>query len=105
MDIKKLEEIFSEVDDNKKEIVRSMFDDFIHEHELIEQYKPQIKALSKPKNKGEADKLKYYSKLYSDVSQRHDSKIKIFLSTLSKFESEDEDDFMQFRSALDKVKK
>lgn len=104
MNIEKLEQIFSEVDDNKKEIVRTMFNDFIHEHELIEQYKPQIQALSKPKNKGEADKLKYFSKLYSDVSQRHDSKIKIFLSILSKFEGEDEDDFMQFRNALGKSK-
>lgn len=102
MNKEQLENIFKDVDENKKEIVRSMFDDFIHEYELIETLKPQIKALEKPKSPGEANKLKCFLKLYSDVSQRHDSKIKIFLSTLSKFEGEDEDDFMQFRNSIGK---
>lgn len=90
MNREQLEEIFKDVDEPKKKIVQSMFDDFIHEHELIEQLKPQIKKVEQPKNQREADKLKYFMKLYSDVSQRHDSKIKIFLSTLQKFEGAEE---------------
>lgn len=90
MNIEQLEEIFKDVDDSKKKIIHSMFDDFIHEHEMLEKIKPQIKAVEQPKNQREADRLKYFSKLYSDVSQRHDSKIKIMLSALSKFESDEE---------------
>lgn len=90
MNIEKLNEIFKDVDESKKKVVQSMFDDFIHEYELIEKLKPQIKAVEEPKNQREADKLKYFTKIYSDVSQRHDSKIKIFLSTLSKFDGDEE---------------
>jgi hypothetical protein len=90
MNIEQLNEIFKEVDENKKKIVQSMFDDFIHEHELLEKLKPQIKAVEQPKNQREAEKLKYFTKIYSDTSQRHDSKIKIMLSTLSKFEGDEE---------------
>lgn len=90
MNREQLEEIFKDVDEPKKKIVQSMFDDFIHEHELIEQLKPQIKKVEQPKSQREADRLKYFMKLYSDVSQRHDSKIKIFLSTLQKFEGAEE---------------
>lgn len=90
MNTKELEEIFKDIDDGKKKIIYSMFDDFIHEHEMLESIKPQIKAIEQPKNQREADKLKYFSKLYSDISQRHDSKIKIMLSALSKFEGDEE---------------
>lgn len=90
MTIEELNEIFKEIDESKKKIVQSMFDDFIHEHEMLENLKPQIKAVEKPKNQREADKLKYFTKIYSDTSQRHDSKIKIFLSTLSKFDGDEE---------------
>ena len=90
MNKEQLNEIFKDVDEGKKKIVESMFDDFIHEQEIIEKLKPQIRALEQPKSQKEADKLKYFTKIYSDVSQRHDSKIKIFLSTLQKFEGAEE---------------
>ena len=94
MTIDELQNIFKDVDESKKQIVQSMFDDFIHEYELIERLKPQIKAVEEPKNQREADKLKYFNKIYSDVSQRHDSKIKIFLSALGKYESPEENPIM-----------
>lgn len=90
MNIEQLNEIFKEVDENKKKIVQSMFDDFIHEQDLLEKLKPQIKAVEQPKNQREAEKLKYFTKIYSDTSQRHDSKIKIMLSILNKFEGDEE---------------
>lgn len=90
MNIETLNNIFKDVDESKKQIVQSMFDDFIHEHEMLEKLKPQIKAVEEPKNQREADKLKYFTKIYSDTSQRHDSKIKIFLSTLNKFDGNEE---------------
>lgn len=82
-----LNEIFKEIDENKKKIVQSMFDDFIYENEMIEELKPQIQALKNPKSQKEADKLKYFMRMYSDISQRHDGKIKIFLSALDKFDT------------------
>lgn len=90
MTIDDLENIFKDVDESKKRVVRSMFDDFICEYNLLEKLKPQLKALEEPKNQKEADKLKYFIKMYSDVSQRHDSKIKIFLSALGKYEGSEE---------------
>lgn len=90
MNIEELNKIFKDVDESKKKVVETMFDDFIHEYEMIEKLKPQIKAVEEPKNQREADKLKYFTKLYSDVSQRHDSKIKIFLSALGKYEGAEE---------------
>lgn len=90
MNKESLEEIFKDVDENKKKIVRTMFDDFIHEAEQLEDLKPKMKEIGTPKNSSEAKRLKFYSKMYSDISQRHDSKIKIFLSTLNKFEGAEE---------------
>ena len=90
MTIEELNKIFKDVDENKKKIVESMFEDFIHEYEMLEKLKPQIKAVEQPKNQREAEKLKYFTKIYSDTSQRHDSKIKIFLSALNKYEGPEE---------------
>lgn len=86
MTIEELNEIFKDVDQNKKKIVQSMFNDFIHEIEQINLLKPQIVKIGVPKNKVEAEKKKFLTKEYSDLSQRHDSKIKIMLSTLNKEE-------------------
>ena len=90
MTIEELETIFKDVDESKRQVVRTMFDDFIHEYELLEKLKPQIKQVEIPKNQREADKLKQLVRVYSDTSQRHDSKIKIFLSALGKFEGAEE---------------
>lgn len=84
-------EIFKNVDEGKRQMVETMFDDFIHESQQLEKIKPKMSGL--PKNEKEATKIKFYTKLYSDISQRHDSKIKIFLSVLGKFEAEEEDEF------------
>lgn len=89
-------EIFKEVDENKKQVIMSMFDDFIYECDRLKKLKSQIKAVEQPKTKGEAEKLRYFTKIYSDVSQRHDAKIKIFLSTLNKFEGEEDDAFVKW---------
>ena len=83
-------EIFKDVDESKKKIVISMFDDFIFEHERLENLKKQMSMVENPKNQNEANKLKYFTRLYSDVSQRHEGKIKIFLSTLQKYELEED---------------
>lgn len=85
-----LDKIFKDVDETKKRVVQSMFDDFIYECELIDKLKLQIKKVESPRSQKEADRLKYYMKIYSDVSQRHDSKIKIFLSALGKYEGAEE---------------
>ena len=61
-----------------------MFPDFIYEIEQIELLKTEIKKIEIPKSKAQAEKKRYLNKEYSDISQRHDSKIKIFLSTLNK---------------------
>jgi len=90
MTIEELNSIFKDVDESKKQIIQAMFDDFVYEHNLLEKLKPQLKAVEEPKNQKEADKLKYFTKIYSDVSQRHDSKIKIFLSALGKYEGAEE---------------
>lgn len=90
MNIEELNKIFKDVDESKKQVVQSMFNDFIYEYEMLENIKPQLKAVEQPKNQKEAEKLKYFTKIYSDISQRHDSKIKIFLSALGKFEGAEE---------------
>lgn len=90
MTLEELNEIFKDIDESKKQVIQIMFDDFIHEHELLEKIKPQIKKYEEPKNQREADKLKQLIRIYADTSQRHDSKIKIFLSALNKFEGTEE---------------
>lgn len=96
MKMSELEKIFENVDEGKKQILSTMFDDFIYEYERLEQLKLQIKEVEQPKNQREAEKLKYYTRIYSDVSQRHDSKIKIFLSALNKYEGEEDDAFVKW---------
>lgn len=100
-----LNEIFKDVDESKKKVVQTMFDDFIYEINQINLLKPQIESIGIPRSKTEAEKKKYLLKEYGDLSQRHDSKIKIFLSTLGKFEGEDEDDFIKFRNSLGSTSK
>lgn len=90
VNLEELNEIFKDVDESKKKVVQSMFNDFIYEYNLLEKIKPQLQAVEQPKNQKEADKLKYFTKMYSDISQRHDSKIKIFLSALGKYEGAEE---------------
>lgn len=90
MTIEELQNIFKDIDSNKKKVVESMFDDFIHEAKQLEEYKNMMVEYKTPKTRAEADKLKFYTKMYGDISQRHDSKIKIFLSALSKFEGAEE---------------
>ena len=90
MTIENLTEIFKDVDDSKKQIVETMFNDFIYEHEQLETLKPKLKEIGMPKNKTEAEKKRYLTKEYVDISQRHDSKIKIFLSVLGKYETPEE---------------
>ena len=80
-------EIFKDVDESKKKVVESMFDDFIYEFERLNELKEQMRKVENPKSRSEAEKLKYFTRLYSDVSQRHDGKIKIFLSALQKYEA------------------
>lgn len=89
-----LQEIFKNVDESKKQIIESMFDDFIHEEQLLKKIKPYMSIM--PKNQAEANKVKFYTKMYGDVSQRHDSKIKIFLSVLGKYEGEEDDEFTKW---------
>lgn len=84
MNIDELNEIFKNTDENMKKVVQSMFPDFIYEIEQIELLKTEIKKIEIPKSKAQAEKKRYLNKEYSDISQRHDSKIKIFLSTLNK---------------------
>lgn len=83
-------EIFKDVDESKRKVVESMFDDFIYEFERLNELKEQMRKVKNPKSRSEAEKLKYFTRLYSDVSQRHDGKIKIFLSALQKYEAGDE---------------
>lgn len=91
---KQLNEIFKNVDESKKQIIEAMFDDFIHEEKQLEEIKPLMSKM--PKNQKEANQVKFYTKMYSDISQRHDSKIKIFLSVLGKYEAEAEDEFVEW---------
>ena len=93
MEREKLIKIFENVDESKKQIIETMIDDFLHEEKLLEEIKPKM-AL--PKSKAGAEQVKFYTKMYSDISQRHDSKIKIFLSVLGKFEAEAEDEFVEW---------
>lgn len=79
-----LEEIFSGIDEKKQIILATMFDDFLYEIEQLNILKPQIELIGIPKNQAQAQKKKYLVKEYSDLSQRHDSKIKIMLSQLNK---------------------
>lgn len=90
-----LEKIFKDVEDGKKDIVRSMFDDFIFEHEQIQELKNAMKEIGVPKNRTIADKMKYLSKEYSNLSQRHDSKIKIFLSALGKYDTNEDSPLLE----------
>lgn len=90
MEKEELLKLFQDVDESKKKIVISMFDDFIFEYERLEELKKQMKRVENPKSLKEADKLKYFTRLYSDISQRHDAKIKIFLSVLQKYELDEE---------------
>ena len=90
MTIEELNKIFKDVDESKKQVVESMFEDFVYEYNLLQTIKPQLQAVQQPKNQRDADKLKYFTKIYSDLSQRHDSKIKIFLSALGKYEGSEE---------------
>lgn len=89
-----LKEIFKNVDESKKQIIETMFEDFIHEAKQLEEIKPLMTKM--PKNQKEANQIKFYTKMYSDISQRHDSKIKIFLSVLGKYEAEEEDEFIKW---------
>ena len=87
-----LREIFKNVDESKKQVIESMFDDFLHEEQQLKEIKPLMSR--KPKSHKEAEQIKFYTKMYSDISQRHDSKIKIFLSVLGKYEAEEEDEYV-----------
>lgn len=89
-----LQEFFKNVDESKKQIIETMLDDFIFEAEQLVKIKPKMVIM--PRNKAEAEQVKFYTKMYSDLSQRHDSKIKIFLSVLGKYEAEEEDDFVKW---------
>lgn len=89
-----LQEIFKNVDESKRQIIETMFDDFIHEAKQLEEIKPLMSIM--PKSTKEASKVKFYTKMYADISQRHDSKIKIFLSVLGKYEAEEEDEFVKW---------
>lgn len=84
MNIDELNEIFKNTDENMKKVVQSMFPDFIYEIEQLGLLKPEIEKIGIPTSKAQAEKKRYLIKEYSDISQRHDSKIKIFLSTLNK---------------------
>lgn len=84
MEIAELQKMFESVDDNLKRIIETTFPDFIHECEQIEMLRKETEAIGIPKNKGQAEKKKYLRKEYNDLSQRHDSKIKIYLSVLHK---------------------
>ena len=63
--------------------------------------RPEIETITKilkigiPTNKTKAEQKKYLSKEYSDLSQRHDSKIKIILSTLGKFDVKEDSPLME----------
>ncbi len=94
----RLREIFKNVDESKKQIIETMFDDFIYEIKQLEEIKPKMSIM--PRNEKEATKVKFYTKMYADISQRHDSKIKIFLSVLGKFEAEEEDEFSKFMKEI-----
>ena len=94
MTTEELNEIFKDVDESKKQVVQSMFEDFIYEYNLLQNIKGKMKEVENPTSQREADKLKQLIKMYGDVSQRHDSKIKIFLSALGKYESPEENPLM-----------
>lgn len=89
-----LQEIFKNVDESKRQIIETMFDDFLHEQEQLKTIKPLMSIM--PSGPKEASKVKFYTKMYADISQRHDSKIKIFLSVLGKYEAEEEDEYVQW---------
>lgn len=95
MDRKQLEDIFKDIDSGQKKIIESMFDDFIYEINQLNLLKPQIESMGIPKSKVEADKKKYLTKEYSDISQRHDGKIKIFLAVLRKEDGSEESPLMK----------
>lgn len=90
MKIEDLNKIFKEVDESKKKVVETMFPDFIYESEQLEKLKPQLEEIGIPKSEAQAKKKRYLTKEYVDISQRHDSKIKIFLSVLGKYEGAEE---------------
>lgn len=95
MNIEDLNEIFKDVDKNMKRIAETMFGDFIYEIDQLETIKKEIDKIGIPKSKGEAEKKRYFIKEYSDISQRHDSKIKIFLSTLNKADAGEESNLVK----------
>lgn len=90
-----LKSIFNNLDDGKKEVLSSMIPDFLFEQEQIEKIKEALLKIGIPTNKTKAEQKKYLSKEYSDLSQRHDSKIKIILSTLGKFDVKEESPLME----------
>lgn len=90
MNKEQLDNIFKDVDESKKQVVQSMFDDFIYEHKQLEMLKPQLEEIGVPRSEIQAKKKRYLTKEYVDISQRHDSKIKIFLSVLGKYEAAEE---------------
>lgn len=96
-----LEKIFENLDDGKREVLQSMFDDFMFEQEQIEALKVELKKIGIPSSKGMADKKRYLSKEYMDMSQRHDSKIKIFLSALGKYDIKETSPLMEMLSSFE----
>ena len=89
-----LREIFKNVDDSKRQIIETMFDDFIFERQQLDKIKPLMSKL--PRNPKEAEQVKFYTKMYSDISQRHDNKIKLFSSVLGKNEGAEDDEFTEW---------
>lgn len=85
-----LNEIFKDVDPKIKMMLETMFSDFLYEVDQLEKIKPAIEKIGMPRNEMEAKKKRYLVKEYSDISQRHDNKIKIFLSMLQKSDAGEE---------------
>lgn len=95
-----LKEMFKGIDETKQKVLETMYDDFLFEIEQLEQLKPQLQKIGVPKNKGQAEQKKYLQKEYSDLSQRHDSKIKIMLSQLNKEDTSEADLLMEKLSKI-----
>lgn len=95
MNIEELNDIFKNVDENMRKVIQTMFPDFISEIDQLNLLKPEIAKIGVPKSKSQAEKKRYLIKEYNDISQRHDSKIKIFLSALNKADAGEESNLVK----------
>lgn len=96
-----LKNIFKNIDENQKKLINNEIDELVFlENRLKELRKlPFIRVHPKNSEKQESTKA---SKMYKDLSQIYDNKIKIFLSLVQDKSDENESPFKQYLIELRK---